>query len=97
MKNLKLVSFAILGFVATAMISCSAPKEEAATEDSTAVVEVAPVEAPKTVVDIAVGSADHSTLVAAVTTAGLAETLSGTGPFTIFAPTNAAFLSLIHI
>jgi len=47
-----------------------------------------------TVVDIAVGSADHSTLVAAVTAAGLVETLSGTGPFTIFAPTNAAFDAL---
>ncbi|OAB28539.1 fasciclin domain-containing protein [Flavobacterium fryxellicola] len=43
------------------------------------------------VVEVAVGSADHTTLVAAVTAAGLAETLSGTGPFTFFAPTNAAF------
>jgi uncharacterized surface protein with fasciclin (FAS1) repeats len=46
---------------------------------------------PKTVVDIAVGSADHSTLVAAVKAADLATTLSGAGPFTVFAPTNAAF------
>lgn len=46
---------------------------------------------PATVVDIAVGSADHSTLVAAVKAAELVETLSGTGPFTVFAPTNAAF------
>jgi len=43
------------------------------------------------VVEVAVGSPDHTTLVAAVTAAGLAETLSGTGPFTVFAPTNAAF------
>ena len=43
-----------------------------------------------TVVEIAVGSPDHTTLVAAVLAAGLAETLSGPGPFTIFAPTNAA-------
>ena len=48
----------------------------------------------KTVVDIAVGSPDHTTLVAAVTAAGLVETLSGAGPFTIFAPTNAAFAAL---
>ncbi|MBC8009994.1 MAG: fasciclin domain-containing protein [Burkholderiales bacterium] len=48
----------------------------------------------KTVVDIAVGSPDHTTLVAAVKAAGLAETLSGPGPFTVFAPTNAAFAKL---
>jgi uncharacterized surface protein with fasciclin (FAS1) repeats len=46
---------------------------------------------PKTVVDIAMGSADHSTLVAAVKAADLVATLSGAGPFTVFAPTNAAF------
>jgi uncharacterized surface protein with fasciclin (FAS1) repeats len=45
----------------------------------------------KTVVDIAVGSPDHTTLVTAVQAAGLVETLSGDGPFTVFAPTNAAF------
>ena len=48
----------------------------------------------KTVVEIAVGSPDHTTLVAAVLAAGLAETLSGPGPFTIFAPTNSAFAKL---
>ncbi|TAF57028.1 MAG: fasciclin domain-containing protein [Sphingobacteriia bacterium] len=48
-------------------------------------------QAQKTVVDIAVGSADHSTLVAAVKAAGLVETLQSAGPFTVFAPTNAAF------
>jgi uncharacterized surface protein with fasciclin (FAS1) repeats len=48
----------------------------------------------KTIVDVAVGSPDHTTLVAAVTAAGLVETLSGAGPFTVFAPTNAAFAAL---
>lgn len=48
----------------------------------------------KTVVEIAVGSPDHTTLVAAVKAAGLVETLSGPGPFTLFAPTNAAFEKL---
>lgn len=47
--------------------------------------------ATKTVVEVAVGSKDHTTLVAAVKAAGLVETLSGKGPFTVFAPTNAAF------
>ena len=52
------------------------------------------VASAKTVVDIALGSPDHTTLVAAVKAAGLVETLSGPGPFTIFAPTNAAFAKL---
>lgn len=47
--------------------------------------------AKKDVVEIATASADHSTLVAAVKSAGLTETLKGKGPFTVFAPTNAAF------
>ena len=50
--------------------------------------------AQKTVVDIAVGSADHTTLVAAVKAAGLVETLQSAGPFTVFAPVNAAFAKL---
>ena len=45
----------------------------------------------KDVVDIAIGSSDHTTLVAAVKAADLVTTLKGTGPFTVFAPTNAAF------
>jgi uncharacterized surface protein with fasciclin (FAS1) repeats len=48
----------------------------------------------KNIVENAAGSADHTTLVAAVKAAGLAETLSGAGPFTVFAPTNAAFSAL---
>ena len=48
----------------------------------------------KTVVEIAIRSPDHTTLVAAVQAAGLVETLSGPGPFTVFAPTNAAFAKL---
>lgn len=45
----------------------------------------------KNIVENAMGSSDHTTLVAAVKQAGLVETLSGTGPFTVFAPTNEAF------
>lgn len=48
----------------------------------------------KDIVDNAVNSKDHTTLVAAVTAAGLGETLKGQGPFTVFAPTNAAFAKL---
>jgi uncharacterized surface protein with fasciclin (FAS1) repeats len=50
--------------------------------------------ANKTIVENAVQSKDHTTLVAAVKAAGLVETLSGPGPFTVFAPTNAAFAKL---
>jgi uncharacterized surface protein with fasciclin (FAS1) repeats len=48
----------------------------------------------KDIVDNAVNSKDHTTLVAAVKAAGLVETLKGPGPFTVFAPTNAAFAAL---
>src|SRR5687768_12263636 len=48
----------------------------------------------KDIVDNAVNSADHTTLVAAVKAAGLVETLKGKGPFTVFAPTNGAFEKL---
>ena len=50
--------------------------------------------AQKTIVDVAVGSADHTTLVAAVKAADLVATLQSAGPFTVFAPTNAAFTKL---
>lgn len=50
--------------------------------------------ADKNIVENAVNSADHTTLVAAVQAAGLVETLQGPGPFTVFAPTNDAFAAL---
>ncbi|WP_447593969.1 fasciclin domain-containing protein [Stenotrophomonas rhizophila] len=54
----------------------------------------APMYATKDIIDNAVASKDHTTLVAAVKAAGLVETLKGPGPFTVFAPTNAAFAAL---
>ena len=54
----------------------------------------APMLASKDIIDNAVNSKDHTTLVAAVKAAGLVETLKGTGPFTVFAPTNSAFAAL---
>ena len=83
--------------IAVVMTSCGGGESTAETTTDSAATEAAAPEAPAapaTVVDIAVGSADHSTLVTAVTTAGLVETLSGAGPFTVFAPTNAAFAAL---
>jgi uncharacterized surface protein with fasciclin (FAS1) repeats len=100
MKKKFLSMFAIVAITAVMLTACNSEGEKKAEETATPPVkeEIAtptpPVEAPKDVVDIAMGSADHSTLVAAVKAAGLAETLKGAGPFTIFAPTNAAFSAL---
>src|SRR5512144_1211618 len=54
----------------------------------------APMYSTRTIVENAVNSKDHTTLVAAVKAAGLVDTLSGPGPFTVFAPTNDAFAKL---
>jgi uncharacterized surface protein with fasciclin (FAS1) repeats len=62
--------------------------------EKTVTVGGAPMYPSKTIVQNAVNSKDHTTLVAAVKAAGLVDTLSGAGPFTVFAPTNAAFAKL---
>ncbi|MDQ0391406.1 fasciclin domain-containing protein [Labrys monachus] len=54
----------------------------------------APMYASRTIIENAVNSKDHTTLVAAVKAAGLVDTLEGPGPFTVFAPTNKAFAKL---
>ncbi len=95
----KTFSFITTAAIAVVMSSCGSGEQtsEAATDTMKTEVTTDPAAAPvmpATVVDIAVGSADHSTLVAAVKAAGLVETLSGAGPFTVFAPTNAAFAAL---
>jgi len=69
---------------ATALLVANAMEEEAMEEQA----EVG------TIVDVAVGAGTFDTLVAAVSAAGLAETLSGEGPFTVFAPTDEAFAAL---
>ncbi len=66
----------------------------AAAQDKNPMVGGAPMFSNKTIVENAVNSKDHTTLVAAVKAAGLVDTLSGKGPFTVFAPTNAAFAKL---
>jgi uncharacterized surface protein with fasciclin (FAS1) repeats len=87
----------IAGLSALALSACSgkadAPAEDVVVQDETAAADpvAGDTTAPKTIVALAQGNADLSTLVAAVTAAGLGETLSGAGPFTVFAPTNAAF------
>lgn len=79
-----------------ALVACSSEATEAAVDEGSedAMSEAAAdtdATAAGTIVDVAVGNEDFSTLVAAVTAAGLGETLAGEGPFTVFAPTNAAF------
>ncbi|WP_339921008.1 fasciclin domain-containing protein [uncultured Flavobacterium sp.] len=95
MKLVKTISAFVLVGVITA--SCGQKKEAESTEmaDSTVVAmdTTAVVETPN-IVGVAAGNADFSTLVTAVTAAGLVETLSGDGPFTVFAPNNAAFAKL---
>lgn len=63
-------------------------------QEETVEVGGAPMYSSKDIVDNAVNSKDHTTLVTAVKAAGLVDTLKGTGPFTVFAPTNAAFAKL---
>ena len=95
MKLVKTISaFVLLGIMT---ISCGQKKQAESTEmtDSTAVaMDTTVVVAPSTIVDVAAGNADFSTLVTAVKAAGLVETLSSEGPFTVFAPNNAAFAKL---
>jgi uncharacterized surface protein with fasciclin (FAS1) repeats len=80
-----------------ALGACSS-SSKAATEPntSTTAADTTMTTAPaaKTIVEIAASNPDFSTLVAGVKAAGLADTLSGPGPFTVFAPTNAAFAKL---
>lgn len=82
MKKLKQLSlFLIASFLVQA----------AAAQGNSVEVGGAPMYASKNIVENAVNSKEHTTLVAAVKAAGLVETLQGQGPFTVFAPTNAAF------
>jgi uncharacterized surface protein with fasciclin (FAS1) repeats len=100
--TMKAVKFSMIaGLSALALTACSAPAEKPASDDVMVQDETAAAEpmagdatATKNIVALAQGNPDLSTLVAAVTAAGLGETLSGPGPFTVFAPTNAAFAKI---
>jgi uncharacterized surface protein with fasciclin (FAS1) repeats len=92
MKLIK--SFTILSITALLISSCGEAKKEEVVEEVVAVEEPVEVVETPTIVGVASANADFSTLVAAVGAAELVETLSGEGPFTVFAPTNAAFEKL---
>jgi uncharacterized surface protein with fasciclin (FAS1) repeats len=95
MKLVKTISaFVLLGVITT---SCGEKKQSESMDmtDSTAVaMDTTVVEETPNIVGVAAGNADFSTLVTAVEAAGLVETLSGDGPYTVFAPNNAAFAKL---
>jgi len=82
--------FASAAFLAFAAVAPAALSAETMSE-KTVNVGGAPMYPSKNIVQNAVNSKDHTTLVAAVKAAGLVDTLQGPGPFTVFAPTNAAF------
>ena len=80
--------------LAVALLGSSALAISLVSAQSPVMVGGAPMLPTKNIIENAVNSKDHTTLVAAVKAAGLVETLSGPGPFTVFAPTNGAFAKL---
>ena len=79
---------------ALAFAAVAATPTLAQLKEQTVTVGGAPMFPSKNIIQNAVNSKDHTTLVAAVKAAGLVDTLQGSGPFTVFAPTNAAFAKL---
>lgn len=92
---MKFAKLAIAGAAAAGLaIASFAAIPSFAKEEMTVEVGGAPMFPSKNIIQNAVNSKDHTTLVAAVKAAGLVDTLSGKGPFTVFAPTNDAFAKL---
>jgi uncharacterized surface protein with fasciclin (FAS1) repeats len=87
----RITLFAATAAVALALSGTAITPLSAQTKEKTVQVGGAPMYPSKNIIQNAVNSKDHTTLVAAVKAAGLVETLQGPGPFTVFAPTNAAF------
>ena len=108
MKALRRTAIAVVtAATALTLVACSSSSEETATAETSVAASEAPAEesmeeteemteetSAGTIVDVASATDGFSTLVAAVTAADLAGTLSGEGPFTVFAPTDEAFAAL---
>ncbi|HYP56851.1 MAG TPA: fasciclin domain-containing protein [Beijerinckia sp.] len=95
MKPIRIAALAAaMSFVALGGIAFSLAHHSAHAAEMTVEVGGAPMYPSKNIIENAVNSKDHTTLVAAVKAAGLVETLQGDGPFTVFAPTNEAFVKL---
>jgi uncharacterized surface protein with fasciclin (FAS1) repeats len=90
----KLVAAALVAVSTLALSAGVAPASAASMMSMPVMVGGAPMYSTKNIIENAVNSKDHTTLVAAVKAAGLVEALSGPGPFTVFAPTNEAFAAL---
>ena len=88
-KSKRIALFSAVAFSALALTSSFVAPARA--EEKTVMVGGAAMFPSKNIIQNAVNSKDHTTLVAAVKAAGLVSTLEGKGPFTVFAPTNAAF------
>ena len=84
----------IAAAAALALVAGTAVTYTGAMAENTVTVGGAPMYPSKNIIQNAVNSKDHTTLVAAVKATGLVDTLSGPGPFTVFAPTNEAFAKL---
>lgn len=92
--NFLKITTAALALTMTLAIGNNANAQTMAKKQNTVMVGGAPMYPTKNIIENAVNSKDHTTLVAAVKAAGLVETLSSKGPFTVFAPTNEAFAKL---
>jgi uncharacterized surface protein with fasciclin (FAS1) repeats len=95
-KRNGLLPAAVFGalFLATSVIGPVVAQDSKMSGEKTVMVGGAPMYPSKNIVENAVNSKDHTTLVAAVKAAGLVDTLASAGPFTVFAPVNAAFTKL---
>jgi uncharacterized surface protein with fasciclin (FAS1) repeats len=90
----RISTFLLAGVTAFAVSATVAGLVPVSASETTTMVGGAPMYPSKNIVQNAVNSKDHTTLVAAVKAAGLVQTLEGPGPFTVFAPTNDAFAKL---
>src|SRR6202142_4680193 len=90
----RIANLALAGFAAIAVAISVGGMSPVYAQEKTVTVGGAPMYPSKNIVQNAVHSKDHTTLVAAGKAAGLVSTLEGAGPFTVFAPTNAAFAKL---
>jgi uncharacterized surface protein with fasciclin (FAS1) repeats len=104
-RTTKLAALGLTAALGLGLVACGSDGDDAASTSSDAptttvapaeepTTTAAPADEPGTIVEVASGNEDFSTLVAAVQAADLVETLSGDGPFTVFAPTNDAFAKL---
>ncbi|MER3497684.1 MAG: fasciclin [Chitinophagaceae bacterium] len=94
MKQIRITGLALLALIIANLSFAQDKMQTKMGSEKIVMVGGAPMYPSKNIIENAVNSKDHTTLVAAVKAAGLVETLQGAGPFTVFAPTNNAFAKL---